>query len=211
MPASIYRILRPVRLITSLWHFWEHRDCQFTAHLAAEHFLSASSWTAGHRWGYARELSLLATPDPLQLHLAYIIEDIMSSSQTPDCLLSLLSLGISLTRSIPVSLPFFYFSFILVHINPLSLFLPFSFSFFSPASVRKLTSRDTKTEQEQGARPAMADPGTRAAMANPGTRAVMAEQWAWAAMAGPPPIPRPQPPPRPLRQDPYYPPKIFLG
>lgn len=77
MPASIYRRWRPARLITSLWHFWEHRDCQFTAHLVTELILNVSSWTASHRWGCTRDLSLLAMPDPLQAQLTYIIKDIM--------------------------------------------------------------------------------------------------------------------------------------
>lgn len=36
MPSSIYRRWLPARLISSLWHFWEHRDCQFSARLAAQ-------------------------------------------------------------------------------------------------------------------------------------------------------------------------------
>ncbi len=62
----------------------------------------------------------------------------MSSSQTPDCLLSLLSLGISLTRSIPVSLPFFIFfssSYILI---PSLYFCRFPFLFFHQHRLEKL-------------------------------------------------------------------------
>ncbi len=75
--------------------------------------------------------------------------------------------------------------------------------------------RDPRRSRELGRpwpiREAMAVQSAWAAMADPGTPVAMADRGTPAAMAGPPPRPRPQPPPRSLRQEPYYPPKNFLG
>ncbi len=70
---------------------------------------------------------------------------------------------------------------------------------FSP--LPKGTSRAIHHPKAEGGW-AMVDPGTRAGMAGQGTRATV---------ASPPPRTWPQPLPRPLRLEPFYPQKKFLG
>ncbi len=76
---------------------------------------------------------------------------------------------------------------------------------------RRFSDISTGEEAGPGWRHGRSERGARAALVDQGIQGAMAEQGTGDTMVGPPPRTRPQPPPRPLRLEPCYPQKKFLG